>query len=619
MLTPDLQKKDLVIFWGSQSGTAEGFANRLVRDCRSRFGLDALSTDLSDYDPESISNIPSTKLAIFIISTYGEGDPSDNATQFLSWLDTNKTVQFSKLSYAAFGLGNKKYKFYNKVVDVVVEALDRSGAISLLPVGKADDSNGTTEEDFTEWKQSLFSLFQGTLGFVERPAQYEPTLKVIEDTSLDIIDLHLGEPIKSRTAKKGSAQTSPIQPLPVKTAKELLATEERNCLHLDLSLHDFPELKYKTGDHLAVWPANPSSEINILLSALGLQQKKETPLLIQSLESGVKVKVPSPTTWQALLRHYLEISGPVPRETVLSLAQFALDESSKATLKQLGEDKDAYHAYCSMNHVTLGRLLTSLNPTPGAWSGIPLSFILESLPVLAPRYYSISSSSIVSPKTVSITVATSSEPSPGHSICVPGLTTSYLSSLESHTRSITSTEFTFPSDSQLTLYSQVRTSKFRLPTLPKHPIILVASGSGLAPFLGFLTERARLASIGREVGHSLLFFGCRSPSEYIYKSELETLQTSSREIEVVSAFSREAGKEKKYVQDRVEERAEEVCRMLVEENAYFYICGSASMARDVKARVEGMLGKRVGWGEREVREWSEAMRKGRRWQEDVWG
>src|ERR1700722_15656754 len=178
MLTSDLQKKDLVIFWGSQSGTAEGFANRLVRDCRSRFGLDALSADLSDYDPQSISNTPSTKLAIFIISTYGEGDPSDNATQFLSWLDTNKTVQVPKLSYAAFGLGNKKYKFYNKVVDVVVEALDRSGAISLLPVGKADDSNGTTEEDFTEWKQSLFSLFRGTLGFVERPAQYEPTLKV---------------------------------------------------------------------------------------------------------------------------------------------------------------------------------------------------------------------------------------------------------------------------------------------------------------------------------------------------------------------------------------------------------------------------------------------------------
>ena len=122
------QKKSIVIFWGSQSGTAEGLANRLVRDCRSRFGLDALAADLSDYDPESIANIPEAKFAIFIISTYGEGDPSDNANHFMSWLDSNKTVQFSNLRYAAFGLGNKKYKFYNRVVDVVAKELDQLGA-----------------------------------------------------------------------------------------------------------------------------------------------------------------------------------------------------------------------------------------------------------------------------------------------------------------------------------------------------------------------------------------------------------------------------------------------------------------------------------------------------------
>ncbi|KAE9368872.1 putative NADPH-cytochrome P450 reductase [Stipitochalara longipes BDJ] len=616
-------KKDLVIFWGSQSGTAEGFANRLVRDCRSRFGLDALAADLSDYDPESISNIPETKLAIFIISTYGEGDPSDNATHFLSWLDTNKTVQFSKLSYAAFGLGNKKYKFYNKVIDVVVEALDRSGAKSLMSVGKADDSNGTTEEDFTEWKQSLFTLFRGTLGFEERPEQYEPTLKVVEDTSLDIIDLHLGEPIKPKSTKKSSLQSSLIHSLPVTNARKLLETKERNCLHLEVDIHEFPELKYKTGDHLAVWPCNPASEVQLLVSALGLHGKTDTPLLIQSIEAGVKVKVPSPTTWQALLQHYLEISGAVPREIVLSLSTFAPDEASKATLKRLGEDKDVYHEYCLQHHITLSRLLTSLNSIPGAWSSIPLSFILESLPTLAPRYYSISSSSIVSPKTISITVATSSELSPPQTFSIPGLTTTYLSSLTSslspQPQAQEIQEFTH--DTPAKLYTSIRTSKFRLPTLPKHPIILVASGSGLAPFLGFLTERQRLSSIGREVGKSLLFFGCRSSADYIYQSELQALSQGNggEGIEVVNAFSREKGEERKYVQDRVEEREEEVVRMLVEENAYFYICGSAAMARDVKARVEGCLAKRMGWGEEETRVWSEGLRRGRRWQEDVWG
>ena len=61
--------RDLVIFWGSQSGTAEGFAHRLARECHRRFKIDAVVADLSDYDSESISLIPQSKLAIFLLST----------------------------------------------------------------------------------------------------------------------------------------------------------------------------------------------------------------------------------------------------------------------------------------------------------------------------------------------------------------------------------------------------------------------------------------------------------------------------------------------------------------------------------------------------------------------
>jgi NADPH-ferrihemoprotein reductase len=599
-------------------------ANRLVRDCRSRFGLDALAADLSDYDPESIANVPENKLAIFIVSTYGEGDPSDNATHFLSWLDTNKAIQFSKLRYAAFGLGNKNYKFYNRVIDIVTEALDRFGATSLMPVGKADDSTGATDEDFTAWKQSLFGTLR-KLGYEERPEQYEPTLRIVEDTSLDIIDLHAGEPVKARASKKGAAAISPIQALPIKVAKKLLSTNDRNCLHLELDTNEFPELKYKTGDHLAVWPSNPSSEIQRLLNALGLQARSQTPLLVQSLDRSVQVKVPSPTTWDALFQYYLEICAPVPRETVLALAQFAPSESSKATLKQLGEDKDAYHEYCSKTHVTLGRLLESVSPVAGSWSNLPLSFVIESTPSLSPRYYSISSSSIVSPNQISITVATSSEISPSHGIPIPGLTTDYLLALEQNSGKevVSGPAYNLSGPNNALengskLFAHIRKSKFRLPTLSKTPVIMIASGSGIAPFRGFLAERSRIAAIGREVGRSLLFFGCRSPEDFLYHEELQDFEASNEEIEVVTAFSRTSEK-KYYVQDRVEEKDEEILELLLDQNAYFYICGSAAMARDVAARLGACLMRRRGWGEAELREWSETMRKTHRWQEDVWG
>jgi NADPH-ferrihemoprotein reductase len=127
-----------------------------------------------------------------------------------------------------------------------------------------------------------------------------------------------------------------------------------------------------------------------------------------------------------------------------------------------------------------------------------------------------------------------------------------------------------------------------------------------------------LASIGREVGTSLLFFGCRGPYDFIYSSELGALGGGDGGIEVVTAFSRAAG-EKVYVQERIEERGEEVVRLLVEEGAYLYICGGAGMARDVAACLGGLVQRRMGWGEEGVREWREGVRRGRRWQEDVWG
>ena len=507
----------------------------------------------------------------------------------------------------------------------MAEALDRLGANTLMPVGKADDSNGGTDEDFTEWKQSLFGLFRNKLGFEERPEQYEPTLRVVEDTSLDIIDLNLGEPVNARASKKGATTISPTKPLPVKVAKKLLTTTDRNCLHLELDTNDFPELKYKTGDHLAVWPSNPTSEIQRLVNVLGIQTSIQTPLLIQSLDPSVQVKVPSPTTWEALLQYYLEICAPVPREIVLALAQFAPSDSSKATLKKLGEDKEAYHEFCSKTHVTLGRLLESVSSTPASWSNLPLSFVLESLPTLSPRYYSISSSSIVSPKQISITVATSSEAEPIHGAPIPGLTTDYLLALDQNKRHepISGPSYNLSGPNNVLeqggkLFAHIRKSKFRLPTLAKNPIVMIASGSGIAPFRGFLAERARIATIGREVGKNLLFFGCRSLDDYLYQDELKEIQSSNESVEIVTAFSR-ASQKKCYVQDRVEERDEEVVRLILEENAYFYICGSATMARDVAARLGACLRKRKGWSDNELREWSESMRKSHRWQEDVWG
>lgn len=627
--------KELVVFWGSQSGTAEGFANRLAREIALRFGVGALSADLSDFDPESVAQIPDSKVVVFVLSTYGEGDPSDNTAEFWDWLNKADKAQVSlgNLRYFAFGLGNSNYKYYNRVVDVVVEGLDRLGARSLMPVGRANDAEGGTQEDFIGWKQSLYSQFTSQLGFEEKEAQYMPELAVQEDESLEPIDLHHGEP-DNRDSSRITAQCSPVRPLDIAASRQLFEAsdtqQQRHCLHIDLDLTSHPELSYKTGDHLAIWPGNPDDEVERLLQVLGRSARRDVPVSLRPVDPATKVKIPSPTTAAALFRYYLEICAPVNRDNVLGLAQFAPSPAAKSYLLELGQDKARYAAFLNRTHVNLGRLLQLASPdTP--WSELPLSYLVETLPPIQPRYYSISSSSVISPRKASITVLVSSDPVPeSPDQLIHGVTSNYLLAISStlhssrtgHPQGLTY-HLTGPNDA-LTggkVFAHLRKSRFKLPRLGSCPLIMVAAGTGIAPFRAFIAERRQLQQIGRDVGEMVLFFGCRRPDEdFLYREELESLQAAlGGRLRVVTAFSRLGGGEPKmYVQDRVREAGEDVVR-LMDEGANFYICGRAGMAREVDEVVGGVMKRAKGWEEEMVNEWRKGIKRRNKWQEDVWG
>jgi len=89
-------------------------------------------------------------------------------------------------------------------------------------------------------------------------------------------------------------------------------------------------------------------------------------------------------------------------------------------------------------------------------------------------------------------------------------------------------------------------------------------------------------------------------------------------LRIVTAFSRVNRAKKVYVQDWVQEMDAEVLRLL-SEGAKFYICGRASMAREVRKRVGEAMGRKNSWGEQEVKEWGEGVKRRAKWQEDVWG
>jgi NADPH-ferrihemoprotein reductase len=606
-----------VIFWGSQSGTAERFAQSLGRESATQFGINALVADVSDYDANSIGGIQDTHFAIFLLSTYGEGDPSDNSAGLWEWIKHVKSggVVLEKLNYIAFGLGNSNYKYYNRVLDIVVDALDAAGAHARIPPAKADDANGGTEENFQSWKNEVFIHFQ-RMGYQRKISAYQPSIQIdFVPESSGVLNT-AAFPIHPQSSTS-SAATS----LVVRNTRELFAGGDRNCVHVELDLAH-SDLSYKTGDHIGIWPCNPNEEVDRLLRVLGLTNRRNECFTLLPHVGSTKTKVPSPTTLDIAFRHHLEICGSVARKTILDLAQFAPTPEAKTLLLDLGQDRNHYEELIAGTHITFARLLEFTSPSE-QWTGLPLSFVVESLLPLQPRYYSISSSSIVTPRRVAVTALVVNKVLCHQSTTtIHGLASNYLLSASNLTSAacVARPGYGHIVDPQGTkVVAHIRKSKFKLPVMQSTPIILISAGTGFAPFRGFLQERSKLQAMGKPIGKVLLFFGCRNESDFIYREEIEKIQAQLGDcLETVIAFSRDDSGQKVYVQERVGQHAHQVIQML-EAGANMYICGKASMAKEVDMKIEAAFSNTTELNEAKTKAWADALKRKGKWKADVWG
>ncbi|KAK4544361.1 hypothetical protein LTR36_004252 [Oleoguttula mirabilis] len=632
--------KNCVVFYGSQTGTAEDYASRLAKEGHSRFGLKTMTADLEDFDYENLDQFPEDKVAMFVLATYGEGEPTDNAVEFYEFMGGDD-ISFSEkggsdesplstLQYVAFGLGNNTYEHYNSMVRNVSKYLDRLGAKRIGEAGEGDDGAGTMEEDFLSWKEPMWAALASAMSLEEREAIYEPVFEITEKPDMDVSDdtVYLGEPNKNHLEGHSKGPYNAHNPYiaPIAESKEIFTDKTRNCLHLEIDVAG-SNLSYTTGDHIAVWPTNAGKEVDRFIDILGLTDRRHMVIAVKGLDATAKVPFPSPTTYDAVIRYQMEICAPMSRQFVSQLAQFAPNDAIKAEMTKIGEDKDIFSEQVAEKYYNLAQFLEYMS-NGEKWEKIPFSIFIEALHKIQPRYYSISSSSLVQKDKISITAIVESIEKPGAPHVVKGVTTNYLLALKQKQHGDPHPDphgldyaITGPRNKYDGIHVpvHVRHSNFKLPSDPSKPIIMVGPGTGVAPFRGFVQERAQQAENGENVGKTILFFGCRRKSEdFLYEDEWKQYgETMGDKFELVTAFSRD-GPEKVYVQHRLKERAEEINKLL-EQKAYFYVCGdAANMAREVNEILAQIISDQRGVTKQKGEEIVKAMRASNQYQEDVW-
>ena len=407
---------------------------------------------------------------------------------------------------------------------------------------------------------------------------------------------------RALTRSKGIHDAKNPYAAPISLSRELFHNNQnRNCVHLEFDIGG-SGITYQHGDHVGIWPSNPDVEVERLLCALGLSEKRDAVIGIESLDPALaKVPFPVPTTYVTVLRHYIDISAVAGRQILGVLAKFAPNPEAEAYLRNLNTHKEEYHAVVTEGCLKLGELLqlaagndikfvpTTQNTT--AWN-IPFDIIVSSIPRLQPRYYSISSSPKLNPNSIHVTCVVLKYESAGAGIpqrAIFGVGSNFLLNLKYAVNGETAPLISegvepatvlFPAyaikgprgaHNEGTTYKapvHVRRSTFRLPTNPKSPIIMIGPGTvsrtprcisfslltntaqGVAPFRGFVQERVALARRSIEKngpdalndwGNIFLFYGCRRSNEdFLYKEEWpEYVKELQGKFTLRTAFSRE--------------------------------------------------------------------------------
>lgn len=533
-------------------GSQTGNSKKVANQTAERLRQTGWTVTVTDMNDYVPKNLKQEQYVIFVVSTHGEGEPPTAAEDLHKWLHSARAGRLERMQYAVCGLGDRSYLHFCKTAQDFDRQLESLGATRLVAHAACDVAYEPTAR---VWMDALV----GALANVPQPVTAGPsaTYHHTENDVPPISQFDRNQPYEATILEK-------IQ------LNGRGATKE--TWHIELSA-DSTTLPYEVGDALGVIPLNSPSLVREILYAAMLNGQK-----VVSYNGKERL-------FQEILQQEVEITV-LTHDLVSQYAQWG----NLPKLQAIVNDSAAFKQFAWGRNVA-----DLLRAYPVALSEETLLTFLRPLPA---RLYSIASSPLAHPDEVHLTVAAVRYEFLGYPHL--GAASTYLAD-------------------QVSIGDTIRVfvqpnAYFKLPANDATDIIMVGAGTGVAPFRGFVSERAERGATGK----NWLFFGNpHFETDFLYHTEwLQHLKKGTLD-RLDIAFSRDQA-EKLYVQHRLIERSRLLFERL-ENGAHIYICGDKNrMAHDVQDALRQIVAKESGKGAEYAEAYIKTLKKQRRLLEDVY-
>ena len=545
--TPAADATPLLVLYGSNSGSCEMFAKRIATESAAHGWAATVGT----LDQHVDALRPGTP--VIVVTASYEGQAPDNAKKFLSWAQSRSAGDLAGVRFAVFGCGNRQWaRTWQQVPKQIDAALQAAGATRVTERGEAD-AGGDFFGAFDEWTHGLWTDLAAALG--RAPVEQTAAAPAFE---IEVV----------KSGRESALQLSELAQGTVLENRELVNMGlggTRSKRHLQIALP--AGTSYQCGDYLAVLPRNPAPLVDRVLTRFGMS--RETQIVVHK-QPDAPTAIPAgyPITAFEVLSGYVELSQPATRAQLSQLAKATPCPPERDELDRIATD-EAYPREVLDQRVSVLDLLERTQSCTLAFARF-----LEMMPTLRARQYSISSSPLIDPAQCSLTIAVVDAPALSGNGQFQGVASTYLAALQPGAR--------------VSVAVRPSQTAFHPPADPMTPMVMVCAGTGVAPFRGFLQERAAQKAAGREVGPALLFFGVDHPDvDYLYREQFDAWQAQGV-VEVRPVFSSKPEGDVMFVQHRVWQDRGDLSR-LFQKGAQFFVCGDgkrmAPAVRDTFVRI----------------------------------